>query len=192
MSMICQLRRTTQSKIDDLLKDPQSILFYLYGPLPEPKRNWFSRLFHPAGPTSKPAEVEWSAPSKDEILDLDKSWHGLHYLMTESDWEGDEPLCYLVKGGEPVGDVDMGYGPARALRPETVRIFSAAVASLSTEQLAARFNPQLMTELTIYPSNWEHESVEDSLSYIFGYLETLRVFLQETAKQKQGLIIYLS
>src|SRR5574339_1168659 len=33
-------------------------------------------------------------------LDLDKAWQPLHFLLTGTAWEGEEPACYLVRGGE--------------------------------------------------------------------------------------------
>src|SRR5690349_11334743 len=51
-------------------------------------------------------------------LDLDKAWHGLHFLLTGTDWGGTPPLNFIVAGGETIGDVDVGYGPARAFTPE--------------------------------------------------------------------------
>jgi hypothetical protein len=41
-------------------------------------------------------------------LDVDKAWHGIHYLLTGTAWEGDPPLDFIVKGGSQVGDVDDG------------------------------------------------------------------------------------
>ena len=48
--------------------------------------------------------------------DLDKSWHGIHYLMTGSVWGSDSPLDFLISGGTNVGDIDLGSGPARVMR----------------------------------------------------------------------------
>jgi hypothetical protein len=35
--------------------------------------------------------------SEQELItcDLDKSWHGIHYLLTGSAWEGSPPLNFL-------------------------------------------------------------------------------------------------
>jgi hypothetical protein len=35
------------------------------------------------------------------LLRLEKSWHGLHYLLTGSARGGKEPLCFLDQGGRP-------------------------------------------------------------------------------------------
>src|SRR5215203_4027303 len=59
-------------------------------------------------------------PSPVEEIDLDKSWHGIHYLLTKTAWAGEPPLSFLVLGGAEVGDIDVGYGTARAFRSDEV------------------------------------------------------------------------
>src|SRR5512137_2747770 len=68
--------------------------------------------------------------------DLDKAWHGIHWLLTGSTDGGDEPFCFLMFGGEPVGDVDVGYGPARALTSQQVAAWSSALSGISRDELA--------------------------------------------------------
>src|SRR5262245_46999099 len=48
---------------------------------------------------------------------LGKAWHALHFILTGTPWDGDEPLCLAVLCGTPIGEVDVGYGPARYLTP---------------------------------------------------------------------------
>ena len=64
-------------------------------------------------------------PFEDELLesdddnssvDLDKVWHGLHWLLVRSD----APIDEAVFGGEELGD-DLGYGPSRLLSAERSR-----------------------------------------------------------------------
>jgi hypothetical protein len=43
---------------------------------------------------------------------LDKARHGIHFLLTGSAWDVQEPPCHSVRGGEEVGDVDVCYGGA--------------------------------------------------------------------------------
>ena len=61
-----------------------------------------------------------AAPTRAE-LDLDKAWHGLQFLFTNTAWEGDEPACFLVKGGREIGDEEVGYSMPRLLDPPQVR-----------------------------------------------------------------------
>src|SRR5262245_64253634 len=89
-------------------------------------------------------------------LEVDKSWHGLHFLLTGSAWEGSFPLNFIVAGGQEVGD-DLGYGPARALRSEDVAKVDAALDPLTMDELRRRFDASRMSELEIYPFGWSHD-----------------------------------
>jgi hypothetical protein len=35
-------------------------------------------------------------------VDIDKGWHGLHFLFTGTADGGEERACYLVRGGEEI------------------------------------------------------------------------------------------
>ena len=37
-------------------------------------------------------------------LDLDKAWEPLHFLLTGTALEGEEPACYLARGGEELAE----------------------------------------------------------------------------------------
>ena len=50
--------------------------------------------------------------SAQECVDLDKAWHGVHWLLTGSAEESSGPASDAILGGEPVGE-DLGYGPAQ-------------------------------------------------------------------------------
>jgi hypothetical protein len=131
----------------------------------------------------------------DEIgeFDLDKAWHAIHFLLTGSAWEGEEPLCFLVKGGQQIGSIDLGFGPARALRPDQVKRFDEALSSVSAEQLRAMYDAQRMQKEGIYPDIWDREDEEDETKdYVIEYFEMLKTFVDQTSKEGKGVIIYLS
>src|SRR5207237_1681567 len=92
-------------------------------------------------------------PSARLFEDIDKSWHGIHYLLTGTAWEGEPPLNALVTGGEALPDPDerWGYGPPRCLRPSEVAAFERALTELTDETLSSRFDPADMMEKAIYP-----------------------------------------
>ena len=136
--------------------------------------------------------VDFLEEERDEI-DLDKAWHGIHFLLTGSAWEGAEPLCYLVSGGQTIGDVDVGYGPARALAGRQVADFNSALASVTTDELRRRFDPRAMTEAEIYPEIWERDPQEDdALGYLLEYFEELKTFVEKAAEGGKGMIVYLT
>lgn len=125
--------------------------------------------------------------------DLDKAWHGIHFLLTGSAWGGPEPVCYLLQGGEDVGDVDVGYGPARALRPRQVAEFSAAVAKISSEELRSRFDPTALKAAEIYPEIWGRDPAQDdALGYLTEHFELLQSVLADCAAEGKALLIYYS
>lgn len=189
MSMICNLRQATDEQIDQLLAHPEEIEFFLHGPSPAPKPGLLARLFGKKPQAATPPPREWTPPSADEEADLDKAWHGLHYLFTLSDWDGEEPWCYLVKGGTDVGTVDVGYGPARVLRSSEVKVFADVVARLTPEDLKARYNPEEMQKLEIYPTIWGKDPA--AFDYLLGFFEILQAFLQKVAAKKMGLLIHM-
>jgi hypothetical protein len=155
-----------------------------------PKRGLLGKIFG-----GKPAPVQELVLGEDEVqsTDLDKAWHGIHYLLTGTANEGEGPISYLLTGGESVGGVDVGYGPARALSPAEVRDFQQALAGVTPEDLRARFNPVKMKALNIYPDIWDRDPTEDdSLGYCLDYFKVLRSFIDETVARKQALVIYLT
>ena len=123
-------------------------------------------------------------------LDIDKSWHGLHFLLTGSAWEGSFPLNFIVAGGQEVGD-DLGYGPARGLTSTEVAQVDAALEPLTSDELGQRFDAQRMTELQIYPDGWTHDP-EGERGYLLDFYADLRAFVHRTAGQGHALLVYLS
>jgi hypothetical protein len=84
----------------------------------------------------------------DRSIDIDKGWHGLHFLFTGTADSGDEPGCYLVRGGEDLDD----EGQARALRPAQVRRFDEYLSMLNPAELTRRYDPaRVAQQLEIYP-----------------------------------------
>jgi hypothetical protein len=129
----------------------------------------------------------------EDRLDLDKAWHGLHFLLTGTDWGGTPPLNFIVAGGETIGDVDVGYGPARAFTPEQLAEISRALDALGSDALRQRFDPVRMLELDIYPGIWDRDPADDdTLGYVLDYFEMLKPFLRKGAERGLGLIVYMT
>lgn len=141
---------------------------------------------------SDPAYILPLLEEEGDQVDLDKAWHGIHFLLTGSAWGGEEPLCYLVKGGAQVGDVDVGYGPARVLRPDQVTNWSAALSAISEDELRRRFNRQAMAKEQIYPEIWDGEREDESIGYLLEYYGVLRTFVKRTGAQQKGALIYIA
>jgi hypothetical protein len=70
-----------------------------------------------------------------DVVDLDKPWRGIPYLLTGTAWEGDAPLNFLVKGGREVGDEEIGLGPPRTLTALETRDIASVLEALSDEEV---------------------------------------------------------
>jgi len=123
-------------------------------------------------------------------LDVDKSWHGLHFLLTGSAWDGTFPHNFIASGGEEVGD-DLGYGPARGLTSSEVQQVDSALQALPPAELVQRFDADRMTELEIYPFGWTHDP-DGEREYLLEYYTDLRAFVRRTAERGSALLVYLT
>jgi len=154
--MTCSLHRATDAEIDRLIKEPGAVANFLGFDEP-PLKPWrpggmvgFLRLL-PGTICEEASEPAAAAPvpvtDPDRSIDIEKGWHGLHFLFTGSADEGEEPACYLVRGGQDLDD----EGHARALRPNQVRRFAVYLSALTPAELERRYDPARMTKLEIYP-----------------------------------------
>lgn len=156
---------------------------------------FFARLFGGASAGTSAANVAPLVLADDEgsVADLDKAWHGLHYLFTGTDEGGNPPLDFIAVGGEEIGTIDVGYGPARALAPPLVAQIAAKLASLSDAELRSRFNGPAMMAKKIYPEIWDQDPAEDdSLGYLMENLADLRKAVSDAAGRRQGLVLVLT
>jgi hypothetical protein len=188
MSMIGNFRSLSDEDIRALLEDPAHVEQLLYGDDALPSSN--GEVVSLFGNGGEPHAAE---DGDDDELYLDKAWHGIHFLLTGTAWEGSFPLNFIVSGGTAIGEVDVGYGPARALTSDDVRSLHAELEPLTSEELERRFDPEQMTKLQIYPEIWDRDPKEDdSLGYLLDYYTDLRGFVRRTAERGHGLLVYLN
>jgi hypothetical protein len=126
---------------------------------------------------------------RSRAVSLEKSWHGLHYLLTGSVWEGELPLGFLLAGGAPVGD-DLGNGPARLFLADEVRQIDAALSAVSDDQLWARFDANQMEEQEVYPGVWDEPEADLREEYV-GYFQQLKQLVREARTDKLGLLVLI-
>lgn len=137
------------------------------------------------------AEYLHSEGGEANTLDLDKAWHGIHYLLTGEAWGGKAPLAWAVLGGKEIGE-DVGYGPARYLMPVQVDAVAQSLAEVDEAQFRARYQPRTMDQAQIYPSGiWERDGA-DGLDYLAQYYKELVQFYSEAAARGDGVLLWLS
>jgi hypothetical protein len=135
---------------------------------------------------SRPPPLSVSTAQVAEPLNIDKSWHGIHFLLTGSAWGGKPPLFNAVLGGREFGP-DLGYGPARYLTPDQVKEVAVALEAITKETLRARFDPRAMTEANIY--SWHEDKGEEGLEYFLEYYLEVRAYFSAGASQNHGMIL---
>jgi hypothetical protein len=213
MGIVYSIRRASGADIARLLAHPEDVASYLHGPELAPNASgapdvrvggpfallklfWsLSRQPKDAGAMRQAAVAPPLGLPEDDAnsVYLDKAWHGLHFLFTGTAWEGEEPACFLVRGGEEIGDEDPDRAPARALGPARTRAFATYLAALTPEELARRYDPARMTTLDIYPDViWQRaaDAGESELPYLLSAFEKLRTFVRSAAAGGDGMIVY--
>ena len=123
-------------------------------------------------------------PAEDG-LNLEKSWHVLHYLLTGKTEEAPPPLGNAILGGEEIGK-DLGYGSARFLTPQQVRDVAAALASVSKEDLVRRFDLKVMIAARIYPVKDASE-----LELALQHFEQLSRYYAGVAASGNAMLLYI-
>jgi Domain of unknown function (DUF1877) len=167
MSLIGHVYLLPEARIQALLVDPTLVVGTIDGAYNEPGQGF---------------------------VDLDKAWQALHYLLTGMARDGEGPLAFLLKGGTPLGDEDLGYGPARAFRPLEVAAIADALANVSQRTLMPRFDLKKFEKLEIYPGRWSEVNLRSDydLGYYFGPLEDLKRVTRRGKNERLGMIVWIS
>ena len=197
--MTCSLHRLTSADIDTLIEDPtelDSMLGFDQGPpvrevRPKGILGFLLRLT-PITIT----EVDPDAPESsyeidpEKMIDIEKAWHGLHFLFTGTSDDGTPPACYLQEGGEDIDD----EGLVRALRPQQVKHFAEFLDEMTPEVLATRFDARRMMKLKIYGEIWDREPArgENALQWLLQAFHEVKRFVKRAADAGDGLVIHMS
>ena len=171
MSMIFNLIPAPVEELQALLDSPDGVMDYIYG------------------------EEELGGGALDRAIDLDKAWHGVHFLLAGEVWGGTLPAATLMAGGRSVGEVDVGYGPARVLTPAEVAAFSAHIGAISDQAFEALYDADALTENQIYPDIWARDWDDEenvAVSYLVENFRALKVFFAEAEAAGQGVLIVLN
>src|SRR6059058_4602474 len=132
MEMIGNLRPASDAEIQQLLASPTDVTRFLYG-----------------------AEAD----GRERVV-LKKAWHAIHFALNGSRLGGDEPLNFLISEGTPVGEVDVGYGPARVLRSDQIRAIATALQEIEPGELGRRIDVRELDAAAIYPGRWQRDGMD--------------------------------
>ncbi len=128
-----------------------------------------------------------------ELTDIDKSWDGLHFILTgksaSEPIEGDA-LSEAIAGVEMFdekGEEFIAYIPHSRLK-EIVK----ALESVDVEKLKKEFNPAALNENEIYPTIWEDEDKDGLFDYLIdGYNAILALYKDAVGKNMNIVVSIL-
>ena len=122
-----------------------------------------------------------------DALDIEKAWHGLHYLLAGTVWQPTDPPGNAVLGGTEVGD-DLGYGAARLMDAEEVARTAAALGDLQVGELGARYDADAMSKAKLYGGHWADPSERDWVADAF---EHVRAYFGQAAERGDAILLYI-
>jgi hypothetical protein len=162
MSMTGRYVRVNPGVVTGILEEPTSLLDVLY-PDPEP------------------------GDYVQRYLDIDKTWHIIHFLLNGDPWECTGALGGAILGGADVSPEDLGYGPARYLTPVEVGHIADALNSVSFEQLWAGYDPGRARQAELY---WSDSPTGKGC--VRENYAALQSFYLRASQQDQSVILWLA
>ncbi|MFL6708613.1 MAG: YfbM family protein [Massilia sp.] len=160
MSMIGNLLAVPQSELDALFDDPGQIAHFLY------------------------------ETHADDAIHLDKTWHAIHFMLTGEVYDGDGAISQAILGGDPIGEEEVGYEPARGLSVAEVKAIDVALRGVSEADFRAKFDAAALTAADIYPQIWEEG--DGALDYLVPYFMSLKQFYENAAQAGLAVVLFIN
>jgi hypothetical protein len=123
-------------------------------------------------------------PESTRYFSTYKTWDMLRFLLQRTGFPID-----ITFGEEPFTQDDWGYGPARYLGPDRVRLAPAALGNTSYDVLIRGVNHMELAAADVYPAHhWDEPS---SLEWARGYYRSLARFFTAAARDGDGMLAWL-
>lgn len=189
MGMVAALYTLSDANIVRLVENPLLMeivghpgdLQYYEHALQREQPGWLDRLLGKKAPVRTDPSLFALGPDEGKDVYFDKAWHGLHYLLTKTDWGGEPPLDFLISGGRDVDDAN------RAFEAAQVTAIDEALRPIDTDWLRARFDAADMNRLKIYPLVWSEDN--GGLDYCLEYFDEVKEFIRQAATRGLGMVV---
>ncbi len=120
-----------------------------------------------------------------ESIDLDKAWHGLHFLLSGSA-DATPGAEGFILNGEPVGDAS--DAEIYAHTAESVAAFNKVLERTEPKDLLDRYDADRMRVSNVYPDlAWDQQDFD----YLLEYFKVLRSFVQRHASAGHELVVVI-
>ncbi|WP_282295104.1 YfbM family protein [Stenotrophomonas sp. PS02289] len=144
------------------------------------QERWESFLFSYDGPES----------GADHLY-LEKTWHGVHWLLAQDAEANASPASQVILGGQSIGP-DIGFGDvARFHSADEVKKISALLSALDPVELRKRYDPVAMASAGIDPNDWaawDGDDREGTIKMLLTAFEDVRRFYQSAAAEGKAVV----
>ncbi|HLI79689.1 MAG TPA: DUF1877 family protein [Candidatus Binataceae bacterium] len=129
-----------------------------------------------------------ASSSRIASISIDKSWHGIHYLLCGAAEPTSALISKAILGGTDIGEDFSGYGEARYLTVvETAAMSSELNRKTLEAEMTRRFDPAQMTRLGIYPNGWSGPDGQ----WLLREFRNLRAFYADAATKGIAMVTCL-
>ena len=125
-----------------------------------------------------------------ELIDIDKSWDGLHFILTgkpaSSPIEGDtlSEAVVGVKMFDEEGEDFIAYIPH-----SRIAAIVEALETVSLEALRQTFNPNALHKNEVYPTIWEDEDKDSLFGYLADGHNAILAFYKEAIAKNMNIVV---
>ena len=125
-------------------------------------------------------------------IDIDKSWQGIHFLLCNSEAEGELPLGNVVPmRSENALDVEIeDFIGVFVLSSKQVSEAYEAIKNINEEEVRSMYNFESFMENEIYPIV-EDEDTDDFFDYIYENFKSVQEFYKSVSESGDGVIFYI-
>ena len=146
----------------------------------------WARLTGKAAAAPPPVPSLNFAEQEMRMLDLDKSWDGINTCLKALA----PGAPNFFEDGEPIGAIEVGYGPALCLLSAAMARIAAAYATVDTAALIEVSQRVDMADAYL-SALWRRQDAE-SQAYLSENFAELQDFFQHTARHGLGAVIQIS
>lgn len=198
MGICCALHSLSDQNIEILIKKP-ILVWKILSPEDNEQllqelnqgRSFFDKLFGKNKITNSDLPEFHFSKGENESDDIDKAWQGIHYCLNKTEYAAPSPKNFITEGGTTIGDIEVGYGPVRALNSKTLKEINDWLSSINEQHLKSNYDVNEMKQLGIYPDIWDEQD-DEPFEYIATYFESLKDFINKCVKNDVGMLIYFT
>ena len=139
------------------------------------------------------ADLKWKPTIKPRILDVDKAWDGMNFLLSAAGEDAEFPYTFINAGGVELDgtETDWGYGPPRSFDSGEVQEIARMMKDLDVNALFEQADPEELEAADVYCFSMD-EPKEESVGYFTHYLAELKTFIRDAAAENRALILYMA